>query len=219
MLPIRPLTALCAGLLLALPPLAMADEMTLLATMGSKAIFQLNGQKKTLQIGQTVGGIKVISIAADSAVIEASNGRQRRLGLGEGYVISAATPSDGDSSVVLSPSQGGHYLAEVAINGQSQTGVIDTGATHLSMSANVANQLKLNYQNGQPMRSHTANGVIRSWLIVLPKARIGNVTLYNLDLVVRDSNDNSPILIGMSTLNRFQMKREQELMILSKKAY
>ncbi|WP_288843712.1 TIGR02281 family clan AA aspartic protease [uncultured Deefgea sp.] len=219
MLPIRPFAVLLAAGLLTLPALAMADEMTLLATMGGKAIFQLNGLKKTLQIGQTVGDIKVISIAADSAVIEASNGRQRRLGLGEGYVISAGTPNDGDGNLVLVPSQDGHYLTDVAINGQTQRGVVDTGATHLSMSANVANQLKLNYQDGQPMRSHTANGVIRSWLIVLPKAKIGNVTLYNLDVVVRDSNDTSPILIGMSTLNRFQMKREQELMILSKKAY
>ncbi|MBM5570279.1 MULTISPECIES: retropepsin-like aspartic protease family protein [Deefgea] len=198
---------------------AHADEITLLATMGSKAIFQVNGQKKTLQIGQTVGSAKIISIAADSAVIENSNGRQRRLGLGEGYIASTQTQSDGDSSLVLSPSYGGHYLADISINGQTQRGVIDTGATHLSMSSKAADQLNIKYRNGKPMRSQTANGVINSWLVQIPQLRIGTVTLYNIDLSVRDSSDTGPVLIGMSTLNRFQMKREQDLMILSKKAY
>ncbi len=198
---------------------AYADDITLLATMGGKAIFQVNGQKKTLQIGQTVGGAKIISIAADSAVIEASNGRQRRLGLGEGYVASIQTQSDGDASLVLTPSHGGHYLADVSINGQTQRGVIDTGATHLSMSSKAADQLNIKYRSGKPMRSQTANGIINSWLIKIPQLRLGTVTLYNVDLSVRDSSDSGPVLIGMSTLNRFQMKREQDLMILSKKAY
>lgn len=198
---------------------AQAEDITLLATMGSKAVFQVNGQKKSLQIGQQVGDAKIISIAMDSAVIEASNGRQRRLGLGDGYVASTQTQSDGDSSLVLSPSQGGHYLADVSINGQTQRGVIDTGATHLSMSGKAAEQLNIKYRNGKPMRSQTANGVINSWLVQIPQLRLGTVTLYNIDLSVRDSSDTGPVLIGMSTLNRFQMKREQDLMILSKKAY
>jgi aspartyl protease family protein len=208
-----------AAISLCLSISSFAEEITLLATMGSKAVFQVNGQKKSLQIGQQVGDAKIISIAMDSAVIESSNGRQRRLGLGEGYMAATQTQSDGDSSLVLSPSYGGHYLADVSINGQTQRGVIDTGATHLSMSSAAADQLNIKYRNGKPMRSQTANGVINSWLVQIPQLRLGTVTLYNIDLSVRDSSDTGPVLIGMSTLNRFQMKREQDLMILSKKAY
>lgn len=208
-----------AAISLCLSVSSFAEEITLLATMGSKAIFQVNGQKKSLQIGQQVGDAKIISIAADSAVIETNNGRQRRLGLGDGYVASTQTQSDGDSSLVLTPGQGGHYLADVSINGQTQRGIIDTGATHLSMSNKTADLLNINYHAGKPMRSQTANGVINSWLMQIPQLRLGTVTLYNIDLIVRDNNDTGPVLIGMSTLNRFQMKREQDLMILSKKAY
>jgi aspartyl protease family protein len=198
---------------------SFAEEITLLATMGSKAVFQVNGQKKSLQIGQQVGDAKIISIAADSAVIEASNGRQRRLGLGEGYVAVAQTKNDGDGSLILSPNQSGHYLAEITIYGQTQRGIIDTGATHLSMSSKTADTLKINYRSGRQGLSQTANGTIKAWLVKVPQLRLGTVTLYNIDLSVRDSNEAGPVLIGMSTLNRFQMKREQELMILSKKAY
>ncbi|WP_027469319.1 retropepsin-like aspartic protease family protein [Deefgea rivuli] len=218
MKPIRPKLAL-AAISLCLSVSSFAEEITLLATMGSKAVFQVNGQKKSLQIGQQVGDAKIISIAADSAVIETSNGRQRRLGLGEGYVASIQTQSDGDSSLVLSPSYGGHYLADVSINGQTQRGVIDTGATHLSMSSKTADALNIDYRSGIQGRSQTANGTIKAWLVKVPQLRLGTVTLYNIDLSVRDSNEAGPVLIGMSTLNRFQMKREQDLMILSKKAY
>lgn len=206
-------------LFLLLTSSAFADEITLLATMGNKAIFQVNGQKKTLQIGQAIGSAKIISIAADAAVIENSNGRQRRLGLGEGYVAEIQKQNDGDGSLVLSPGAGGHYWADITIGGQTQRGMIDTGATHLSMSNKTADAFKIDYRSGKPSLSQTANGVIKGWLIKVPQLKVGTVTLYNVDLGVRESNDGSPILIGMSTLNRFQMKREQELMMLSKKAY
>jgi aspartyl protease family protein len=208
-----------ASLTLLLTTAAYADDITLLATMGSKAIFQVNGQKKTLQIGQMVGGAKIISIAADSAVIENNNGRQRRLGLGEGYVAETQKQSDGDGSLVLSPNPSGHYLADITIAGQTQRGIIDTGATHLSMSSKTAETLKIDYRSGKPALTQTANGVIKAWLVKVPQLKLGTVTLYNIDLGVRESNDAGPILIGMSTLNRFQMKRDQDLMILSKKAY
>ena len=187
--------------------------------MGGKGVFQINGQKKTLQVGQQQSGFKVVSIARDSAVVEAANGRQRRLGLGEGYVAATETKTDGDGSLVLTPGQGGHYFVDISINGQTQRGVIDTGATHLSMSSKVADSLKIEYKSGKPMLSQTANGTVKAWLTQLPQIRIGTVTLYNVDVGVRESVDNAPILIGMSLLNRFQMKREQDLMILSKKTY
>jgi aspartyl protease family protein len=196
-----------------------AGEITLLATMGNKGIFQVNGQKKTLQAGQKQGEFKIIAIASDSAVVEAENGRQRRLGLGEGYVAATETKNDSDGSLVLSPGQGGHYFVDLTINGQTQRGVIDTGATHLSMTGKTADSMKIAYKNGKPMQSHTANGIVKAWLTQVPQIRIGSVTLYNVEIGVRDSSDSAPILIGMSLLNRFQMTRDQDLMILSKKNY
>ncbi|WP_348945273.1 retropepsin-like aspartic protease [Chitinibacter sp. FCG-7] len=198
---------------------ALADDIVLIGTMGNKGVFQINGQKKTLQSGQQSGMFKIISIQAESAII-ASNGQQRQLLLGQGYVAQGGNPADGHaSSLTLTPDERGHYLVNVGINQSSQAGIIDTGATHLSMSRPTAESMKISYKNGQQGHSQTANGNIGAWLVKLPQIRINNITLYDVTAVVRDSNDSAPILVGMSVLNRFQMRREQELMILSKKAY
>lgn len=195
-----------------------ADDIVLIGTMGNKGVFQINGQKKTLQAGQESGSFKIIAIQGESALI-ANNGKQQQLQLGQGYVSNASSGNDGGTSVVLTADERGHYMADVFINHGSLKGVIDTGATHLSMSRPAAEQMKIAYKNGQAARTQTANGTIAAWIVKLPQIRLSNVTLYDVPAIVRDSDDNSPILIGTSTLNRFQIKQEQNLMILTKKTY
>ncbi|WP_373975609.1 retroviral-like aspartic protease family protein [Chitinibacter sp. SCUT-21] len=207
-----------AALSLCLSSLTWADDIILIATMGNKGIFQINGQKKTLQAGQQNGQFKVIAIQAESAVVE-SNGKQRQLQLGQGYTAPGSSNANTSGSLVLTPDERGHYMVDITINQNTQKGVVDTGATHLSMSRTTADMMKLDYKNGQAARSQTANGVIGAWIIKVPQLRLGSITLYDVPTVVRDSNDGSPILIGTSLLNRFQMTRDQSLMILSKKAY
>jgi aspartyl protease family protein len=209
---------LFAALSLLLSAISWADEIVLIGTMGNKGVFQINGQKKTLQAGQQSGPFTIVSISGESAVI-ASQGKQRQLQLGQGYISQGSSNSDQSGSLVLSPDERGHYMVDISINQIKQTGVIDTGATHLSMSRPLAEKMKIDYQNGAPGRSQTANGIIQAWMVKVPQVRVGNITLYDVPTVVRDSNDNSPILVGTSLLNRFQMTRDQHLMILSKKAY
>ncbi|WP_273429135.1 TIGR02281 family clan AA aspartic protease [Chitinibacter tainanensis] len=210
----------CAAILccaLALP--AVADDIMLIGTMGNKGVFQINGLHKTLSSGQESGAFKVIRIEGESAVV-ASNGQQRTLQLGQGYVASSANPTDNQGgTLVLQPDQLGHYSTELTINRVTLPGVIDTGATHLSLSRNQAAQMKISTQGALTGRSQTANGIVGAWMVRVQQLQMGKITVYDVQLVVRDVDDNGPILIGTSLLNRFQMKREQDLMILSKKAY
>jgi aspartyl protease family protein len=204
--------------LLGLSSLSLADDIMLIGTMGNKGVFQINGQKKTLQTGQESGPFKIVAIQTESAIVS-SNGKQRQLQLGQGYVASNSDGAEGSGNLILTPDERGHYSANITINQIAQRGLIDTGATHLSMSRPIADSMKIDYQTGRIGRSQTANGIIASWLVIVPQIKLGNIMVYDVPLVVRDSNDASPVLIGMSLLNRFQMKREQELMILSKKSY
>ncbi|UXY15335.1 TIGR02281 family clan AA aspartic protease [Chitiniphilus purpureus] len=208
---------LCLSLLLAGTG-ALAEEITLLATMGQKALIRLDGKQQTLSIGQQRGNIKLLRLDADSAVFEVA-GKQRRLTLGEGYVVRGGGAPGSGTSIILSPDQQKHYYTEIAINGRSANGVIDTGATHLSMTSAQARHLGINYEKGMPARSQTANGVVKAWIVQIPELRFGNVLVYNVPVAVRDSNEDIPVLIGASLLNRFQMKREQDTMILTKKNY
>ena len=206
----------CAALLCGA---ARAADITLLATLGEKAIFSINGARQTLSVGEQAADFRVISIASDAVVIEAY-GRRRRVGLGEGYVAAAtANPDSIGGRLILSPDELGHYYADVTINGRRQRAVIDTGATHLSLSRTMADAMHVDYSHGSPGQTQTANGVIRAWLIKVPQLQLGTVTVYDVDAVVRDSIDNGPMLIGSSLLNRFQMSRDQSMMILNKKTY
>jgi aspartyl protease family protein len=198
---------------------AQAADITLLATLGEKAIFSVNGTRQTLAVGEQAADFRLVSIAGDSVVIEAY-GRRRRVGLGEGYVAAGpASPDRIGGRLILSPDELGHYYADVTINGRRQRGVIDTGATHLSLSRAMADSLHVDYSHGSAGQTQTANGVIRAWLVKVPQLQLGTVTVYDVETVVRDSTDNGPILIGSSLLNRFQMSRDQSMMILNKKIY
>lgn len=197
---------------------ARAADITLLATLESKAIFTINGARRTLQAGEQTDDFRLVSIAPESVVIEA-DGRQRRIGLGEGYVAAPSNPDSIGGRLILNPDEQGHYYAEITINGRRQRGVIDTGATHLSLSRPVADAMHIDYSGGSPGQTQTANGVIRAWLVKVPQIQLGTVTVYDVETVVRDSSDNGPVLIGTSLLNRFQMTRDQSMMILSKKTY
>ena len=79
--------------------------------------------------------------------------------------------------------------------------------------------MKIDFQKGQLAKSQTANGIINAWIVQMPQVKLANITLYNVSVVVRDSNDSAPILIGSSLLNRFQLRKDQETMVLTRKTY
>jgi aspartyl protease family protein len=194
-----------------------ATEVTLLAAMGSKGILLINGQKKTLTVGQQIGEVKLVTLSNEQAVVSIA-GRQRQLLLGQGYIASRNSVADTAGSLTLSPDAQGHYFADIAVRGISQRGIIDTGASLLSMPRNLASKMGVDYKQGAEARALTANGTIKSWQVTIAQIRIGSLLLNNVQASIRDQ-DNGPLLIGNSVLNRFQMKREQELLILQKKNY
>jgi aspartyl protease family protein len=63
----------------------------------------------------------------------------------------------------------------------------------------------------------TANGVVPNYKVKLDQVRIGDIVLNNVDGLVH-VGDNLPIaLLGMSFLNRMEMKRDGEKMVLTKR--
>ena len=59
----------------------------------------------------------------------------------------------------------------------------------------------------------TANGTVRGWKTRLASIRVGDVTLYEVDATVTGAS--MPyVLLGNSFLNRFQMRRDGDQMVL-----
>ncbi|HEX7649509.1 MAG TPA: retropepsin-like aspartic protease, partial [Noviherbaspirillum sp.] len=63
---------------------------------------------------------------------------------------------------------------------------------------------------------NTANGAAQAYMVKLDTVKVGDIELHQVDAVVQEQG--LPfILLGMSFLNRTEMRREGEQMVLSKR--
>jgi aspartyl protease family protein len=120
------------------------------------------------------------------------------------------------SRIVMNAESGGHFFANGAINGQAVRFLVDTGATAVSIGVPEAERIGLKYKDGELARSSTANGVITSWKVKLSSVRVGDVEVHDVDASVVPAG--MPfVLLGNSFLGRFQMKRENDQMVLERR--
>jgi aspartyl protease family protein len=84
------------------------------------------------------------------------------------------------------------------------------------MSVTEAEHLGIEYKNGQRGFVATANGTAPAYKIRLPDVRIGDVQVYDVEATVVPMN--MPfVLLGNSFLTRFQMRRDNDTMTLSRR--
>ena len=74
----------------------------------------------------------------------------------------------------------------------------------------------LNYQNGQPVRMNTANGVAQGWRMKLDSVRIGDVEVFGVEAIITPQ-PMPYVLLGNSFLSRFQLSRDNSQLILEKR--
>ncbi|WP_068833724.1 retropepsin-like aspartic protease family protein [Polaromonas jejuensis] len=195
-----------------------AQSVALAGMLGSKALLVVDGgAPKSVAAGETYQGVKVISTSGDQAVIEQS-GKRHTLRVGEAPVSTGGnTAAAGRGTrIVLTESGGGHFMTAGQINGRAVQFMVDTGATSVAMSTADADRAGISYQNGQPVRMSTANGITQGFRVRLNSVRVGDVEVYDVDAVVVPQA--MPyMLLGNSFLSRFQMKRENNLMTLDKR--
>ena len=209
---------IAALLFLSLCGAAVAADVNLNGVIGAKALVVIDsGKPRLLAVGETSPeGVKLISVPGKSAVIEIS-GKRETLTMGQGARLAAGTRSPGAQSVTLIADNQGHFVTTGAINGIAVRFLVDTGATQVSLSNSEARRLGINYTAGQKTLTTTANGVVPTYKVKLDEVRVGNITLNNIDGMVH-SGDNLPIvLLGMSFLNRMEMQRDGEKMVLTKR--
>jgi len=120
------------------------------------------------------------------------------------------------TQIVLSASSGGHFVTQGSINGRNTGFVVDTGATSVAMGADEAKRLGIKYENGERSYSSTANGNVITYRVSLTSVRIQDVEVNNVEAAVLPGS--MPfILLGNSFLNRFQMKRDNDVLTLTRR--
>jgi aspartyl protease family protein len=189
---------------------ACAASVGVVGLFRDKAMVTIDGgTPRLIAAGQTVQGVKLLGSNSESASFEI-DGKQRVLGMGQSYA-SAAGP--GKPSVTLAADPSGHFLAQGSINGASVTFLLDTGASSVTLPASAARRMGINYKAGPMIGASTANGVIPAWRVTLNSVRVGTINLAQVEGIVVET-DMQTALLGMSFLNRMDMKREGQIMTL-----
>jgi aspartyl protease family protein len=194
---------------------AAAAEVALIGVIGDKAVVLAldGGDPKTVKVGQKWNGITVLSVEGERATVDIE-GAKRVLQQGQHYRRSA--PSSDRSQVTLAAGPGGHFFGEGAINGNPIRFFVDTGATFIALPASEAVRLGIDYRKGRRGISNTANGQTPVYAVRLDIVRLGDIELRSVEAVVFEQGLDTALL-GMSFLNRVEMRREGSTMTLTRR--
>jgi aspartyl protease family protein len=196
--------------------LAAAADVALIGVIGGKAaVLAVNGgEPKTVKVGQAWSGIQVVSVEKDRATVEI-DGKRRVLMHGQHY-RGASAPSSGRQSVTLAADSRGHFVAEGTINGLPTRFLVDTGASVVALPAADARRLGLDYKKGERGLMQTANGTAEVYHVRLDNVKLGAIELSSVEGIVSEQGLGI-VLLGMSFLNRVEMRREGSTMTLSRR--
>jgi clan AA aspartic protease (TIGR02281 family) len=134
--------------------------------------------------------------------------------LGAVTLVAFATPAPAGAQTVTVRARGHMFFVDMVLNDRAKVrGIIDTGATFLSMCASTTKTLGLVLTDH--VRLKTANGVIINRKATVQSVRIGSLEVRNVVAVVdeRPSCDKE-VLVGMSVLRQLHMTVDQERLTL-----
>jgi aspartyl protease family protein len=114
--------------------------------------------------------------------------------------------------VTLQRNRSGHYVAPGFINGQSVSFLLDTGATHMSVPADVARSIGL--RAGRPTQVSTANGVVQVYQTVLDSVQLGGIEMRNVQASINPYMPDDTVLLGMSFMKQLDMIQQQGTLTL-----
>ena len=206
---------ICLCVLLFACGAASAQHVALIGVIGNKAAILAidGGDPKTVKPGQSWRGVKVVSVDHDNATVEIE-GQQRVLSLGQHY--RGAPPTSTRQSVTIGADSQGHFFTDATINNLPVRSVVDTGASVIVLSIADADRLGLDWRNGERGTMQTANGFAAAYRVKLATVKVGSIELHEIDGVVVQQGP-GVALLGMSFLNRLEMKRDGDTMTLTRR--
>ena len=139
-----------------------------------------------------------------------ASGYLERLNNPNVQVVSRVDPG-GNLEVLLQQNRAGHYVATGAIDDVPVIFLVDTGATDVAVSREVAERIGL--EKGFRVTVNTANGTAYGWNTVLDKVTLGNIEMTAVPATIMPGLGQEALL-GMSFLKRLTLiQRGEELLI------
>src|SRR5450755_4275667 len=196
---------------------ATALDVNVVGLFPNKAVVQIDaGALLTLAVGQKTrdNNVTLLSVTRDGATFDIQG---RPVELGMGPARRAASPAAEAKDAVVRTNDNGSMVADGEVNGMPVRFVVDTGATFITLSAREASRLGIDYRTGQKVAMETANGSAIAYRLKLDTVRVGDMAVHNVEAVIMDGNALPVALLGMSFLNRTDMKREGTVLTLTKR--
>lgn len=211
----RGLTGCCAGLLLGVGlALAAPESVVVSGLFKDRAVVEIDGQQHLLRVGETSPeGVTLIEANSRRAILEI-DGQRADYPLGDRIAIGQAPPPAKQVvQVPLSPS--GMYLAVGTINGRVVTFHVDTGATAVALSSDLADQLGIDYRKeGRRERVMTASGVTTAFYVTLDEVAVGAIKQNRVRAAVLEGQLPRWPLLGMTFLGQVEISKGEALLEL-----
>lgn len=197
---------------------ALAEtRLNVVGLFNNKALVSINGgAPRSISAGQTVEGVKLIAADSEAATFLVG-GKRQMLKMGQAASVAGNAGPANNSPVSLYADQAGHFLGNLSVNGVSLKYLVDTGASTVAFNSGDAKYAKIDYEKGERIQMSTANGEVSAYLVKLNTLKIGTITLSNVEATVNEGGSPTVVLLGMSALNRLDMKRDNSIMTLTKK--
>lgn len=195
---------------------ATALDVNVVGLFPNKAVVQIEGGAlRTLSVGEkTRDDLTLLSVERDGATFDIQG---RRVALALGHARKQTSTAAAANYAMVRTDEWGNLVTDGQVNGMPIRFVVDTGATFITLSAREASRLGLDYQKGQKVVMETANGNVSAYRLKLDTVGVGDVAVHNVDAVITEGNSLPVALLGMSFLNRLDMRREGAIMTLTKR--
>jgi aspartyl protease family protein len=210
---------------------AAAVDVNLVGLFPNKALVQIDGGPlRTLSVGdKTRDDVLLLSVNREGATFQIQ-GRQATLTVGparkqSGQAVASAGNYPGGAAnypaaanyATVPTNDQGDMVADGDVNGVAVRFVVDTGATLVTLSASDAARFGIDYRQGKKVIMETANGEAFAYQVKLDTVRVGRLTVRDVDAVVAEGSALQVALLGMSFLNRVDMRREGTVLTLTKR--
>ncbi|MCP4334243.1 MAG: clan AA aspartic protease [Gammaproteobacteria bacterium] len=193
---------------------AGATTVRVIALFTDKALLEVDGQQKVVSKGETFSGVFLQSASGRGAVV-VIEGETKELDLNQS--IAGNFKKRDKIKLRIVPDARGMYFAKGTINGKSTGFLVDTGATHVTISGRKAENLNIDFKKGVRSRAQTAAAVVPVWQVTLDTVEVGGIKLNNVSATVIEGDHPSEVLLGNSFLRHTQIVQSGSILEISKR--
>ena len=125
--------------------------------------------------------------------------------------LSSSAGEDEPKETVLERSEGGHFYADVEINGELVHFLVDTGATAVALTERDAERIGLEFDPAAYEQVGVgASGPVRGKFVILDKVSLDGKSAHKVEGAILQGSDIS--LLGQNFLGRFSVEMSGDTM-------